>query len=151
MKFSSFDVSTLLVESDFTATPDVADLMMADGYGFPEVGKNEIVTDGVVIGNEAAQQMLQHKLKASKNLFFGSKDSAASRRTDYPKANLCGGSNHCSLTSMDLKLQHKERGLENVWVTSELEESKKREEMLLKRLRVFELTNSGGQSNGTPR
>ena len=120
------------------------------------VGKNEIVSDGVVFESDVAREMLQRNLKATENLSFGSKGSGASRLTGYDKDNSCGGSTHRTTTSVDIRLQHKERGLENVRVasantqlSSQLEDAKKREDALLLKLRAFELESSN-KSNGSP-
>ena len=42
--------------SEFTSRPDVADMMIPDGYGFPELGANKIVTDGVILESDVTQK-----------------------------------------------------------------------------------------------
>jgi hypothetical protein len=154
---SRFDAETLQVTSEFAARPDFADMMIADGYGFPELGENEIVKDGLILESDIARELLHKNLKATENLSFGSKGSGASRLTGYDNANSVGASTHRTTTSVDIQLQHKERGLENVRVTSknnqlssQLNDSKKREEALLLRLQAFELKSTMKQSNGSP-
>ncbi len=107
---STFDFATMKVTSEFAARMNFAD-EMSQAFALEELPDNAVGTEKVDIAT-AAREELMEKAMEQDTLSFGSKDGAASRRSNFSQST--GNSTNRSTNTERFRAEHKNRALENV-------------------------------------